>query len=309
MKFLTFSPTPSESPRPGILAGTSVVALPYNDMIELVEAGDTGLELAQSLASQVSSAMVGMGGQQAVWPIREITIHSPLLRPTTFRDFYAFEEHVSNARANRGAQVPDEWYRAPAFYFSNPNSFYGPLATIPIPHGTEAMDYELEIACVIGKEGRDISTEDAMEHVFGFSILNDWSARDIQAQEMRVGLGPAKGKDFANSMGPWIVTPFELRPHETDRPGVYDLNMVARINEEERSRGNWKNIYFSFGEIIAQASNNVTLYPGEVIGSGTVGTGCLLELTRGQGPWLRPGDTIELEIEEIGALRNRVDSI
>jgi 2-keto-4-pentenoate hydratase/2-oxohepta-3-ene-1,7-dioic acid hydratase in catechol pathway len=136
--------------------------------------------------------------------------------------------------------------------------------------------------------------------------LNDWSARDLQRREMRVGLGPAKGKDFASSLGPWIVTPDELASRTAGRPGVYDLAMAASVNGEERSRGNWKDIYYSFGQIIERASANVTLYPGEVIGSGTVGTGCLLELTRGQGPWLQPGDEVVLEIELLGILYNRI---
>jgi fumarylacetoacetate (FAA) hydrolase len=142
--------------------------------------------------------------------------------------------------------------------------------------------------------------------VFGYSILNDWSARDLQRQEMAAGLGPAKGKDFATSLGPWIVTPEELAPHATGRPGVYDLAMIARVNGQERSRGRWQDMHYSFGDLIARASADVWLLPGDVIGSGTVGTGCLLELTAGEGPWLQEGDMVELEVEGLGVLRNRV---
>ena len=140
----------------------------------------------------------------------------------------------------------------------------------------------------------------------GYMIFNDWSARDIQRQEMAVGLGPAKSKDFANSFGPCLVTPDELVDHRTDRPGVYDLAMVARVNGEERSRGNWKDLHYSFAQMVARASEAATLRPGDILGSGTVGTGCLLELTDGKGPWLQPGDVVELEIDKLGVLRNTV---
>ncbi|HMB23780.1 MAG TPA: fumarylacetoacetate hydrolase family protein, partial [Anaerolineales bacterium] len=169
---------------------------------------------------------------------------------------------------------------------------------------TSAMDYELEIAAVIGKGGMDIKAEDAPAHIFGYTIFNDWSARDIQRKEMAVGLGPAKGKDFASSFGPVIVTHETLADKATNRPGVYDLEMTARVNGKEFSRGNFKDIHWSFGEIIARVSECVMLNPGDVIGSGTVGTGCLLELTKFQGPWLNHGDVVELEIERIGILRN-----
>jgi fumarylacetoacetate (FAA) hydrolase len=192
------------------------------------------------------------------------------------------------------------------FYVTNHAAIYGPDDVIPYPVGSSALDYELEVACVIGRSGRDIEAEHAEDYIFGYTIYNDWSARDIQKQEMRVGLGPAKGKDFAQSFGPYLATPDELADRHAGRPGVYDLEMVARVNGEERSRGNWKDLYWSFGQMIERASAGVTLYPGDVIGSGTVGTGCLLELTRAQGPWLQPGDVVELEVERLGVLRNRI---
>jgi fumarylacetoacetate (FAA) hydrolase len=168
------------------------------------------------------------------------------------------------------------------------------------------LDYELEIAAIIGKAGVNINPEDAPKHIFGYTIFNDWSARDVQRAEMKVALGPAKGKDFASSLGPVIATADEFADETEGRPGVHIAAMVARVNGEERSRGNFKDIYWSFGQIIARASESVMLYPGDVIGSGTVGTGCLLELTQAQGPWLQPGDVIELEIEGIGILRNTI---
>ena len=210
------------------------------------------------------------------------------------------------ANRNRGRDVPEEWYQFPVFYFTNPNAVFGHEDVIPYPPYTKAMDYELEIAAVIGKGGINIKPEDAPAHILGYTIFNDWSARDVQRKEMAVGLGPAKGKDFASSFGPVIVTHEELADRATSRPGVYDLTMTARINGEEFSRGNLKDIHWSFGEILARASESVMLLPGDVIGSGTVGTGCLLELTKFQGPWLDHGDVVELEIERIGVLRNTI---
>jgi fumarylacetoacetate (FAA) hydrolase len=200
--------------------------------------------------------------------------------------------------------VPEEWYDFPVFYFTNASAIFGPDDVIPYPSYTNELDYELEIACVIGKGGINIPADKAEEHIFGFTIFNDWSARDIQRKEMKVGLGPAKGKDFANSLGPYIVTPDELADKHTGRAGVYDLEMIARVNGVERSRGNMKDLYWSFGQMIERASQDVMLQPGEVIGSGTVGTGCLLETTKGAGPWLQPGDVVELEIERLGILKN-----
>jgi fumarylacetoacetate (FAA) hydrolase len=152
----------------------------------------------------------------------------------------------------------------------------------------------------------DIKAEEAENHIFGYTIFNDWSARDVQRAEMKVGLGPAKGKDFASSLGPLIVTREALTDRAVGRAGVYDLSMTAKVNGAEMSRGNLKDIFWSFGEIIARASQSAMLYPGDVIGSGTVGTGCLLELTKGNGPWLQPGDVVELEVERIGTLRNTI---
>jgi len=226
------------------------------------------------------------------------------LRPNTLRDGYAFEQHVKTANQNRGRDVPEEWYMFPVFYYTNPTSIFGPEDVIPYPHYTSALDYELEIAVIIGKGGRNIQPENANDHIFGYTIFNDWSARDVQRAEMKIGLGPAKGKDFASSLGPVIVTHEALADKAEKRPGVYDLSMAARVNGVEMSRGNFKDIFWSFAEIIARASDSVDLMPGDVIGSGTVGTGCLLELTKSQGPWLNPGDVVELEIERIGTLKN-----
>jgi fumarylacetoacetate (FAA) hydrolase len=279
-------------------------------MYELIEAGSPAWQYVQNLVNalegqDLNAAAVSVG-QSLGQPVNSVDLLPPLMRPMSLRDFYAFEEHVVTAHANRGKIVPDEWYQIPVFYFSNPNAIFGPDELVPYPAKTKALDYELEVACIIGKPGINIKAENAEEYIFGYTIFNDWSARDIQRKETVVGLGPAKGKDFASSLGPFIVTPDELEDRHTGRPGVYDLQMVARVNGEERSRGNWKTIHYAFGDLIERASQDAYLLPGDVIGSGTVGTGCLLELTRGQGPWLHPGDLVELEIERLGVLRNRI---
>src|SRR5574341_23329 len=278
----------------------------------VVESGIAPLKETLALPDAMASLMDNeyrveeLMGLSQPRPMADVRLSAPLPRPASLRDFYAFEQHVKTANANRGRDVPKEWYEIPVFYFSNHQAVFGPGETIPYPVSSRALDYELEVACVIGRQGRDIPAEKAEEHIFGYMIFNDWSARDLQRQEMAVMLGPAKGKDFASSFGPYLVTPDELADRHTGRPGVYDLAMAARVNGEERSRGNWRDLYWSFGDMIARASAGVMLYPADVIGSGTVGTGCLLEITKGQGPWLQPGDVVELEIERLGILTNTV---
>ncbi len=224
--------------------------------------------------------------EHAEYRLDEVQLLAPVLHPPAVRDFYAFEQHVATARASRGLEVPPEWYEQPVFYFSNPAAIFGPDAEIPYPEGTAELDYELEVAAVIGAEGA----------IAGFTILNDWSARDLQREEMKVGLGPAKGKDFATSIGPVVVTVDEFPGDEAE--------MTARVNGEERSRGNLRDLHFSWERIREHAARNTVLRPGDLLGSGTVGSGCILEL--GDGRWLKPGDVVELEVEGIGVLRNSV---
>lgn len=282
---------------------------PDASTLSLLHAGPDIWSAVQRLLKsleQLEPGELSAGERPAAYPIHEVQLHSPLARPPSLRDFYAFEQHMRSAFANRGRPIPPEWYQAPVFYFSNPGAIFGPGAAVPYPSYSQALDYELEVACIIGKAGIDISAQEAESYIFGYTILNDWSARDEQRREMSVGLGPAKGKDFASSLGPWIVTADELSGCHAGRPGVYNLEMRARVNGVERSRGNWKTLYFSFGDMIERASRDVWLAPGDVLGSGTVGSGCLLELTAGQGPWLQPGDRVELEIEALGVLDNTV---
>jgi fumarylacetoacetate (FAA) hydrolase len=247
--------------------------------------GDTVVQLAaQTLQAYFTGG--GTARRHAEYPLTGVEFRPPVLHPPTVRDFYAFEQHVKTARALRGLEVPPEWYELPVFYFSNPGAIYGPGDVIPYPPDTKELDYELEVAAVIGAD----------EQIGGFTVMNDWSARDLQRAEMKVGLGPAKGKDFATSLGPVVVTPDEF-----DGSSAV---MVARVNGEERSRGQLADMNFSWQRIVDHAALNTRLYPGDVLGSGTVGTGCILE--HGDGRWLQPGDVVELEVEGIGVLRNTV---
>jgi len=262
--------------------------------------------LVEALNGEDPTHLKGARRETVGYSLKDAILYPPLLHPLSMRDFYAFEQHVKKAAAIRGRDIPETWYQMPVFYYGNPNNILGPDMIVPYPSTTQELDYELEVACVVGKMGRDIPADQAESFIFGFTIMNDWSARDIQREEMKVGLGPAKGKDFATSLGPWIVTPDELTDRKTDRPGVFDLAMTARVNGEIRSTGNLKDIHYSFGEMIARASADCFLMPGDVIGSGTVGSGCLLELTDGKGPWLKPGDQVELEVDRLGILRNAI---
>lgn len=283
--------------------------LPGN-MLEFIYAGRDKWEYARCIIEEAAKAdnILGLKGAKHK-PIAHPSSHVRLLppiHPLTLRDAYGFEAHVKTANENRGRSVPKEWYQFPVFYYTNPHTVYGHNDPIACPSYSNALDYELEIAAVMGLGGINLNPEEAASQIFGFTIFNDWSARDVQRAEMKVGLGPAKGKDFASSLGPCILTVDELVERKTGRPGVYDLSMTARVNNVERSRGDFKDIHFSFGEILSRVSDNAPILPGDVIGSGTVGTGCLLELTKGEGPWLQTGDVVELEIERIGKLRNIV---
>ena len=239
-----------------------------------------------------------------ILPLKSVQLLAPLPNPKSFRDFYAFEAHVKKARKNRGLDMIPEWYDIPVFYFSNHLIIKGPNDYIEKPENCDWLDYELEIGCVIGKEGKNIRAEDADQYIFGFCILNDWSARDLQRKEMKVGLGPAKGKDFATSIGPYILTLDEIYEERSGKG--FNLTMTAKVNNILLSKGNFKDIHYSFAEMIERASKGVTLYPGELIGSGTVGTGCILELGEKIHPWLKSGDEIELEISKLGRLKNTI---
>jgi len=229
----------------------------------------------------------------------------PILRPSAFRDFYAFEQHVRTARAQRGEEMNPAWYELPVFYFSNPNSFIGDNDGVFAPAGSTELDYELELGVVIGKRCRNVTPAQAWNCVAGFTIINDFTARDLQRAEMPIGLGPAKGKDFATGMGPTLVTRDEFADKISGE--TVSLQMHARVNGRELSRGNSSFLYHTFPRMITHASRDADLFPGDVIGSGTVGFGCILELgAENTGGWLKAGDLIELEIERLGILHTRV---
>ncbi len=236
----------------------------------------------------------------------DLEILPPIINPPSFRDFYAFEQHVRAARKLRGLEMHPDWFKIAIFYFSNPNCCYGHGQEIPYPSDTTELDFELEFAIIIGNGGSDIKAEDAAEVIAGYTILNDWSSRNLQREEMPLSLGPAKGKDFASSFGPYMVTPDELED-SWDNNGRLDLRMTCHVNGKLISDGNTNDLYHSFGNMIERASMNTKLMPGEYIGSGTVGTGCILELRpENTGGWVQKGDTVTLEVERLGKLENTI---
>lgn len=225
----------------------------------------------------------------------------PILAPLSFRDFYAFERHVGTMWKRRDMEIPEAWYRLPIFYFSNVSEIRGPGDAVYAPRGSQELDYELEVAALIDTPVRDVDATGGEQAIGGYMVLNDWSARDLQREETTVRLGPAKGKDFASSIGPWLVTPDELADARRDKG--YDLAMTATVNGQELSRGAWSSAHFSFGEMVERASADVRLRPGDLLGSGTVGTGCLLEIRdESFKRYLEPGDSVTLAIERLGEL-------
>ena len=327
MKLVTFR-TPDRATHSGVVFGERVFTLDYPTVLELLrnpeglakahnvlrESGkeyiqkepDSPAPLAEAALSMVSKVIHERRTPE--YTLHELVLLPPIPDPPSVRDFYAFEQHVKTVRARRGVEMIPEWYEIPTFYFSNNSEIYGHDESIPYPVGSNELDIELEIACVIGREGKDIPVEEAADYIAGYTIMNDWSARDFQFKEMKLNLGPAKGKDFATSIGPWLVTPDELasRRQESGAGERYDMTMIAHVNGKEISRGNFNQIYYSFPQMIAYASRNARLRAGDVLGSGTVGTGCIREVGIEVQPWLQRGDVVELEIEGIGVLRNRI---
>jgi fumarylacetoacetate (FAA) hydrolase len=287
--------------RAGLLLNETVLALNYSTVLELLR-DPHGLESARTALEQ------GEIERGTAYRLTDVTLLAPIPEPPTMRDFYAFEQHVKTARAQRGLDMIPAWYEVPIFYFTNTSEIYGPESAVPYPVGSHELDFELEVACVIGREGKDIPAEEASSYIAGYMIMNDWSARDFQSRDMQLNLGPGKGKDFATSLGPWLVTPDGLSARRVGSGAEerYNLTMLARVNGREVSRGNLKDIYHSFPQIVAWASRNVRLRVGDVLGSGTVGTGCILELGTEKQPWLQRNDVIELEIEGLGVLRNTI---
>jgi fumarylacetoacetate (FAA) hydrolase len=252
-------------------------------------------------------------------PFETVQVLAPVPFPTSCRDGYAFRQHVEAARRNRNVPMIPEFDQYPVFYFTNHHSIKGPGEILCMPDHLQKLDFELEVAIVISKYGRNIKAEQADEYIGGLMIMNDFSARKLQKEEMLLNLGPAKGKDFATTTGPSLVTldelqPFEVACKEGHLGKSWNLKMVCRVNDVLVSEGNLSDMYWTFAEIIERASYGVDLYPGDIIGSGTVGTGCFLELN-GTGKlndpgyeeqWLKAGDVVELEVDQLGILSNTI---
>jgi 2-keto-4-pentenoate hydratase/2-oxohepta-3-ene-1,7-dioic acid hydratase in catechol pathway len=255
-----------------------------------------------------AAAERAVGDPFEVVPDEQAQFRAPIPTPPSIRDFMAFEEHIVNSARAMGLEVNPVYSEIPVFYFTNPAAVRGPDEEIPMAPGTERFDYELEIAAVIGDPCSDLDPATAEDHIAGYMVLCDWSARDIQEHELRGFLGPAKGKDTATSFSRFLVTPDELEPYR--KGNAYGLEMTAEVNGKPYSQGTFSTIYWSFGQLLAYASRGTTLQPGDVIGSGTVGTGCILELSRVHGddayPWLQPGDSVRLEVEHVGVIESKI---
>ena len=288
---------------PADSAGERVFPFPGGQ--SALDAVTLGLDGLLQLGSQALAH-----AEQAV-PLGDVRLLPPL-QPPTIRDFVAFEEHVEGVvrSVSEGATVVPEWYAAPTFYFTNPYAVIGPYDDVAVPPGCGLFDFELEVAAVIGRAGADLTPEQAQDHIVGYTILNDWSARDLQRQEMRVGLGPAKGKDSATTLGPWLVTADELEPFR-DAEGYLRLRLSVAVNGVEVGRDLLSNMGWPFEDLVAYASRGTQVRPGDVLGSGTCGNGgCLAELWGRRGeqvpPPLRPGDLVTMTVEGIGTISNRI---
>lgn len=271
-----------------------------------------GLRVAALVELLEGFAARGDPEDDALLEAADLDFGMPILRPPSVRDFYAFERHVGTMWQRRGQEIPEAWYRIPVFYFSNTSEMRGPGEPVWAPRGSTELDYELEVGALVDTPARDLDADRAEEVIGGFFVMNDFSARDLQREETAVRLGPAKGKDFATAIGPWLVTPDELADRLAPDSSGPDVTMTATIRAHdgrvvETSRGTWSSAHFSFGRMLARASADVRLRPGDVIGSGTVGGGCLLEIREGTlGRYLEPGDEVTLAIERLGELRTPI---
>lgn len=300
MRWCTYVSSADATTRAGLLHEGEIRGVPgTSGLVDLL--GGDGERMA-------AAAERAMREPAEVVPEAEARFLAPVPEPPSIRDFYAFEEHVRTAATAIGHDVSPVWYEIPLFYFTNPAATRGPYDDVPIAPGSRSFDYELEIAAVVGRPGSDLDPAVAEEHIAGYMVMCDWSARDVQAQEMKGHLGPAKGKDTATSFSAFLVTPDELEPCRAGN--AYDLKMTASVNGRPYSSGTFSSIYWRFGELLAYASRGTTLRPGDVIGSGTVGTGCILELARVHGqdayPWLKPGDQVRLEVDRIGVISSTI---
>lgn len=333
MKLVTFgtkgsTPVSAKEARSGVLVdGSDVIvdldrgarALGKSSRVDtrtilgIVEANQEGLDVAREVVAAFKEGKLPGSHDGGSTSVRasDVSLLSPIPRPPSMRDGYAFRQHVETARRNRGLDMIPEFDQFPVFYFTNHQAVVGPGPVHVKPRHLERLDFELEAAIVVGKEARDVTAANADDIIFGMMIMNDFSARVLQMDEMKLSLGPAKGKDFATGLGPWLVTMDELGPatNKTATGAHFDLGMRAFVNGVQVSTGNVKDMTWTFAQILERASYGVTLYPGDVIGSGTCGTGCFLELNGSKitkDQWLHPGDVVALEIDRLGRLENTI---
>jgi fumarylacetoacetate (FAA) hydrolase len=322
MKLVTF--LRSGQPELGILSGEKIygaksldTSLP-SSMAELLSQGDKGMDAmraAEQAIKEGKSAVEGIAYNDDI-------LLAPVPHPTSCRDGYAFRQHVASARRNRGVPMIPEFDEYPIMYFTNHNAIQGPGEIWCMPDHFQKLDFELEVAVVLGKKGRNIKASEADQYIAGYMIMNDMSARTLQMEEMLLNLGPAKGKDFSTVIGPYMVTPDELEQYKIDAKANHTgnnhaLQMTCRVNGIEVSSGSVGDMDWTFAEIIERCAYGVDVYPGDVIGSGTVGTGCFLELN-GTGllndknfkpQWLQPNDVVEMEITGLGILKNTIKGV
>jgi len=288
--------------------GLARVGLVADDVVHALPEGTSVVELLAAVPEQREAAAMQAARSPAV-RLDEVRLQPPL-RPPSIRDFVTFEQHVEGVVKNQGPdrRVVPEWYEAPTFYFSNPHSVIGAHDPVEIPPGCSLLDFELEVAAVVGRAARNLTVEQARNHIAGYTLFNDWSARDLQFHEMRVGLGPAKGKDFAITLGPWIVTADELEPHRHD--DRLDLQLSVSVNGREVGSDTLAHMGWSFEEMLAYASRGAWVQPGDLLGSGTCGSGCLAELWGRAGRQeprpLESGDVVTMTAEGIGTISNAV---
>ncbi|WIG60602.1 MAG: Fumarylacetoacetate hydrolase family protein [Ktedonobacterales bacterium] len=323
MKLVSYVTNPTDgrdAGRGGVLLGDLVLDLPAllrwqspasaapETILALLRLGPAAMDdVRAALAAAEAAGPDALRAQPGLaLPSADVHLRAPVPNPPSLRDFYVFEQHVKAARARRGVGMIPEWYEIPVFYFSNTSKLYGTDEPVPFPRHSHEVDFELEMAAIIGREGEEIAADDAPGYIAGYTILNDWSARDLWRKEQPLNMGPAKGKDFASSLGPWLVTPDELADKRvgSGKDERYDLAMSGSINGDNLSNDNAKTMYYTFAQMIERASQDVRLRPGDVIGSGTCGTGCILELGTERHRWLEPGDVVEMSIERLGSLRN-----
>lgn len=298
--------------REGRAATASAVSARYGaSVLGFVEAGGVALAAGREL---LAAHATGELPHELLLSPEGRPLVAPIPRPPSMRDGYAFRQHVVTARRNRGLDMIPEFDMFPVFYFTNHQAVVGPGDVGVRELARDRLDFELEAAIVVGKRGRDLTPENADAHVFGLTIMNDLSARALQMEEMKLSLGPAKGKDFATALGPWLVTLDELSAHttKTAKGNVYRLGMRGFVNDVQVSTGDVSDMTFTFAEILTRVSYGVDVYPGDVIGSGTCGTGCFLELNGSKithDQWLQPGDRVDLEIDGLGRLSNVIRAI